>query len=92
MAQCCARGVTPHVTMNEAQRSSAIDRRTTRHDGYAISQVVRRRVEQIFGWMKTVGGLRRTRWRCRARTQLAAHLVGAAYNLLRIAKLAGAPP
>lgn len=93
VAQCRARGVTPHVTMNEnAQRSSAIDRRTTRHEGYAISQVVRRRVEQIFGWMKTVGGLRRTRWRGRARTQLAAHLVGAAYNLLRIAKLAGASP
>jgi len=88
VAQCRSRGVTPHVAMNEnARRSSAIDRRTTRHDGYAISQVVRRRVEQIFGWMKTVGGLRRTRWRGRARTQLAAHFVGTAYNLLRIAKL-----
>lgn len=93
VAGCRSRGVTPHVTMNEnARRHSAIDRRTTRHEGYTISQVVRRRVEQIFGWMKTVGGLRRTRWRGTARTQLAAYVVGAAYNLLRIAKLASSPP
>jgi IS5 family transposase len=48
---------------------------------------VRKRVEEIFGWMKTVGGFRRTRYRGEARTQLASYLVGAAYNLLRIARL-----
>jgi len=77
----------PHVAQFEnARRSSAIDRRTTRHRGYAISQQIRKRIEQIFGWIKTVGGLRRTRFKGRARTQLAAYMVGAAYNLLRIAK------
>jgi transposase len=81
-------GVTPHVAQFEnARRSSAIDRRTTRHIGYAISQQIRKRIEQIFGWIKTVGGLRRTRFKGRERTQLAAYMVGAAYNLLRIAKL-----
>lgn len=81
-------GVTPHVAQFEnARRSSAIDRRTTRHIGYAISQQIRKRIEQIFGWIKTVGGLRRTRFKGRDRTQLAAYMVGAAYNLLRIAKL-----
>lgn len=81
-------GVTPHVAQFEnARRSSAIDRRTTRHVGYAISQHVRKRIEQVFGWIKTVGGLRRTRFKGRDRTQLAAYMVGAAYNLLRIAKL-----
>lgn len=88
VADCRQRNVTPHVARNaHARRRSAIDQRTTRHAGYAISQVVRRRIEQIFGWMKTVGGLRRSRWRGVERTQFAAHLVGTAYNLLRIAKL-----
>jgi Transposase DDE domain len=70
-----------------ARRSSAIDGRTTRHVGYGISQTIRKRIEQIFGWIKSVGGLRRTRYRGRPRTQLAAYFVGAAYNLLRVAKL-----
>ena len=81
-------GVTPHVAQNEhARRSSAIDARTTRHEGYAVSQKIRRRIESIFGWMKTVGGFRRTRFRGVARTQLYAHVVAAAYNLLRMTKL-----
>lgn len=84
-------GVTPHVAQNvHARRSSAIDDRTTRHPGYELSQKVRRRIESIFGWMKTVGGFRRTRFRGVARTQLYAHIVAAAYNLLRIGKLAAA--
>lgn len=88
-----ALNATPHVAQQmRANRRSAIDRRTTRHPGYAVSQVVRKRVEEIFGWFKTVGGLRRTRFRGVARTQLAAYLVGAAYNLLRTTRLtAGAP-
>lgn len=80
--------VTPHVAQNQnAHRSSAIDGRTTRHVGYPISQTIRMRIEQVFGWIKTVGGLRRTRYRGRRRTQLAAYMVGAAYNLLRMSRL-----
>jgi hypothetical protein len=60
--------------------------------GYAVSQRVRKRIEEIFGWMKTTGNFRRTRYRGRERTQLAAYLVGAAYNLLRIAKLGSVCP
>ena len=71
-------------------RGSAIDARTTRHPAYAISQRIRKRVEGIFGWAKTVGGFRRTRYRGRSRTQLAAYMVGAAYNLVRLSRLAAA--
>jgi transposase len=82
---------TPHVAQNiHARRSSAIDGRTTRQAGYAISQQKRKRVEEIFGWMKTVGGMRKLRHR-------GLHLVGwlftfaaAAYNLVRIRNLATA--
>src|SRR6266487_776110 len=55
--------VTPHVAQNNKRRKSAIDGRTTRHGGYAISQQKRKRVEEIFGWMKTVGGMRKLRHR-----------------------------
>ena len=82
-----ARGVTPHVAQNTRGRSSAIDGRTTRHRGYALSQRLRKRVEEIFGWMKTVGGFRRTRYRGLDRTGLAGYLVGTAYNLVRMARL-----
>ncbi len=90
VADCRERRVTPHVTQNVSGRRSAIDRRTTRHEGYAVSQVVRRRIEEIFGWMKTVGGFRRTRFKGRRRTDFAGTMVAAAYNLLRIARLANA--
>ena len=91
------RGVTPHVAQNTNGRSSAIDGRTTRHPGYAISQRIRKRVEEIFGWMKhvlseaegTVGGFRRTRYKGLDRTGLAGYLVATAYNLVRMAKLLG---
>jgi IS5 family transposase len=86
--RCRDRNITPHVARNTNRRGgSAIDARTTRHEGYATSQRIRKRVEEIFGWMKTVGGFRRTRYNGRDRTQLAAWLVGAAYNLLRIARI-----
>ena len=81
------RRVTPHVAQNTSGRSSAIDGRTTRHEGYRTSQRLRKRVEEIFGWMKTVGGFRRTRYHGVDRTGLAGYLVGAAYNLVRMAKL-----
>ena len=88
VAACRARNITPHVAMNEQfRRRSAIDERTRRHPGYGVSQRVRKRVEEIFGWLKTVGGFRRTRLKGRVRTQLAAYFLGAAYNLLRIARL-----
>ena len=61
----------------------------TRHTGYALSQRIRKRVEEIFGWMKTVGGFRRTRYRGLDRTGLAGNLVATAYNLVRMAKLLG---
>ena len=83
--------VTPHVAQNTSGRRSAIDGRTTRHLGYAISQRVRQRVEEIFGWMKTVGGLRRTRFRGLERTHFAGYLVAAAYNLVRVARLMAQP-
>lgn len=81
------RKVTPHVTQNTSGRRSAIDGRTTRHEGYRVSQRIRKRVEEIFGWMKTVGGFRRTRYRGLDRTGLAGYLVGTAYNLVRMARL-----
>ena len=84
-------GVTPHVAQNANRRRSAIDRRTTRHVGYSTSQRIRKWVEEVFGWMKAIGGFRRTRYRGRARTQLAGYLVAAAYNLVRIARLESTP-
>ena len=88
VAELRERDVTPHVAQNTSGRRSAIDRRTTRHVGYAISQRKRKLVEEIFGWMKTVGGFRRTRFVGLERTGLAGYLVAAAYNLVRIARLA----
>ena len=81
------RGVTPHVAQVTKGRRSAIDGRTTRHPGYAVSQRIRKRVEEVFGWMKTVGGFRRTRYRGLDRTGLAGYLVATAYNLVRLGRL-----
>jgi hypothetical protein len=86
---CRDRNVTPHLAQNiTAQRDSAIDGRTTCHPGYAVSQRKRKRVEEIFGWLKTVAGFRKTRYRGKRKTQFWAYLVGAAYNMLRITRLA----
>ncbi|MDY0048498.1 MAG: transposase, partial [Thauera propionica] len=68
-------------------RALGLDGRTTRTEGYRVSQRKRKRVEEIFGWLKTVGGLRKSRFIGQAKTQMAAFISGAAYNLLRIAKL-----
>jgi IS5 family transposase len=88
IGNCHNRNITPHVARNEGpHRSSAIDGRTTRHPGYSVSQVIRKRIEEIFGWTKTVANFRKTRFRGLERTQLASYLVGAAYNLMRMAKL-----
>src|SRR5512144_1467339 len=88
-------GITPHVAQNAygtgtARRRSAIDGHTTRHDGYALSQKKRKRIEEIFGWLKTVGGLRQTRFRGLARVRMAFTFALAAYNLIRLPKLLGA--
>jgi len=92
VASCRALKITPHVAQNHTRPGgSALDARTTRHPGYAVSQWMRKRIEEGFGWMKTVGGLRKTRYRGRERVQMHAYLVGAAYNLLRIARLLAAP-
>ena len=82
---CRELGITPHVA--EKKKYNAIDRRTTRHPGYTVSMRIRKRIEEIFGWGKTIGDLRRTRFRGIARTQQRGYFIGAALNLLRIAKL-----
>ena len=79
------RGVTPHVARNDRRRRSAIDGRTTRHAGYGVSQ--RRRKQEVFGWLKTVGGGRKLRYVGQARNRSWMELAAAAYNLVRIAKL-----
>ena len=83
-------GVTPHVAQNTKGRRSAIDRRTTRHRGYAVSVRVRKRIEEVFGWMKTVGGLRKTRHRGPARVGWMFTLTAAADNLVRLPRVLGA--
>ena len=79
--------VTPHVAQNTKNRSSAIDGRTTRHPGYAVSQRKRKRVEEIFGWIKTVGLMHKTRHRGLARVGWMFTFTAAAYNLVRIRNL-----
>jgi transposase len=80
--------VTPQVAQNTMGRSSAIDGRTTRHPGYAVSQRKRKCVEEIFGWMKTVGLLRKTRYRGVARVGWMFTFAAAVYNLVRLRTLA----
>lgn len=79
--------IAPHIAQIEGRNTPGLDARTTRHAGYATSQKKRKRVEEIFGWMKTYGGLRRTLVRGLARVQMHAYIVGAAYNLLRMSRL-----
>jgi IS5 family transposase len=80
----------PHVAQNRMGRSSAIDGRTTRHPGCAVSQRLRKRVEEIFGWIKTVGHLRKTRHRGTERLGWVFTFTAAAYNLVRIHHLTAA--
>ena len=90
---CRRRGVTPHVAQNEhARRRSAIDGRTTRHDGYRLSQVVRKRIEEHFGWGKTVGRIRQTTYRGIRRVDQHFKLTMTASNLVRMARMLGAVP
>ena len=79
--------VTPHVAQNTTNRQSAIDARTTRHEGYAVSQRKRKRVEEVFGWLKTVALQRKTRFRGPDRVGWMFTLAAAAYNLVRMRNL-----
>jgi transposase len=92
VANLRALGVTPHVAQNLSGRRSAIDGRTTRHPGYAISQRIRKRIEEPFGWIKAVAGLRKTRHRGLARVGWMVTLTAAAANLIRLPKLLEAAP
>ena len=83
-------GIKPHIARIDGRKTPGLDGRTSCTEGYKVSQRKRKRVEEIFGWLKTVGGMRKTRFIGEARTQIAAYLSAAAYNLLRIAKLQSA--
>jgi hypothetical protein len=84
---CRDLGVTPHVAQNTTNRRSAIDGRTTRHCGHQISQRIRARIEEPFGWIKTFGGGRKLRYVGRERNRSWFLLAGATYNIIRIAAL-----
>jgi IS5 family transposase len=81
--------VRPHVARNTSRRRSAIDGRTTRHLGYAASQRIRKRIEEAFGWIKTVAGMRKTKLRGLDKVDWAFAFTAAAYNLVRLPKLLG---
>ena len=83
--------VTPHVAQNDARRRSGIDGRTTRHPGYAVSQRIRKRIEEGFGWSKEFGLLRRIRVRGRERVDMVFTFTAAACNLIRLPKLLAEP-
>jgi transposase len=85
-----AMNATPHVAQNTSGRRSAIDGRTTRHAGYAVSQCIRKRIEEAFGWIKTIAGQEKTKFRGRERVGWAFAFAAAAYNLTRLPKLMAA--
>lgn len=92
VADCRECQVTPHVAQNVRGRGgSSIDGRTTRHEGYRLSQGIRKRVEEIFGWQKAAAGFRRTRFRGVAENHFASYLIAAAHNLVRMSRSVGAP-
>ena len=76
---------------NNTARKSAIDERTTRHKGYTNSQRLRMRIEEVFGWGKSIAGMRKTLLRGKRKNQFRLYLIGAAYNLLRVSKLLSGP-
>ena len=93
IAACRQRNVTPHVAQNDGRRGgSAIDGRTTRHEGYRISQVIRKRIEEHFGWGKTVGRIRQTVFRGIQRVDQQFKLTMTASNLTRMARILFAVP
>lgn len=93
VAACRQRKTTPHVAQNDTRRGgSAIDGRTTRHDGYRISQMIRKRIEEHFGWGKTVGRIRQTVFRGIRRVDQQFKLTMTASNLTRMARILFAVP
>jgi len=84
--------VTPHVAQNDTNRRSAIDARTTRHSGYDVSQRLRKRVEEIFGWGKEVGPIRKTKFRGKDRVGFQMLLTLAGYNLIRMRNILAEVP
>jgi len=82
--------IIPHVARIENRKTPGLDARTARHAGYRVSQQKRKRIEEIFGWLKTIGGMRKSRFHGIERTQLAAYVSASTYNLLRLSKLAPA--
>lgn len=90
VAACRKLGCTPHVSQNNTNRRSAIDGRTTRHAGYRLSTIIRKRIEEPFGWIKTVGGLRKTRHCGRDLVEWFYVLTATAYNLVRIRNILAA--
>ena len=91
VAECRARNVTPHVAQNTTNRASRIDGRTLRQPGYEVSQRKRKRIEECFGWMKTIGGMRKTRHRGTERVGWMFVFTAAVYNLVRIRNLVAVP-
>jgi transposase len=89
---CRKQRIVPHVATAKGRKIQGLDGRTTRTATYTLSQKIRKRIEEGFGWMKTVGGFRKTRFKGIGRTQLSAYFVGAACNLVRMATLALGPP
>jgi len=89
---CRAAGIIPHVAQQKNRKVAGLDGRTTATPEYATSQKVRKRVEEIFGWMKTVGGFRKSRVLGIHRTQMEGYWVAAAYNLVRLGRLVAGPP
>ena len=87
VSSCRARHIAPHVACKQSLKVPGLDGRTVGTQGYTLSQVIRKRVEEIIGWMKVIGGLRRSRYRGTERTQAWGHFVAATYNLLRMARL-----
>ena len=90
VAQCRELNVTPHVAQNDTSKASAIDGRTTRHEGYDVSRRKRMRAEEIFGWLKTVGLFRKTRHKGVPRVDWMFTFTAAAYNLVRMRTLLAA--
>jgi transposase len=91
VADVRAMGITPHIAPNTTRQRSTIDGRTTRHAGHHVSQRIRKRIEEPFGWMKTVAGGRKLRYIGKRRNRAWFVMTGAVYNILRIAALDAAP-
>lgn len=87
VSACRERDIAPHAACKEGVIFAGLDARTTGRNGDQTSQLIRKRVEEIFGWMKTVDGFRHSRYRGRERTQAWGYFVAETYNLLRLARL-----